>query len=204
MRFEVGDKVVVPALGVGVIKAEENLAIQGQTFSMYVIKILDNGLTYKVPLDKIDSNGIRGIMSTDLITRVYAVLGDRDKPADKQTWNRRYREYMNKIKTGDPLEVAAVLRDLAILRSEKSLSFGERKMYDQAHGLLVQEIAVARDVDEGVIQTEIEKIFDEADAAANKNRKPKPPKRRLDDEDGEDEDEEEEEEEEEEDEDSEY
>ena len=196
MRFQVGDKAVVPALGVGVIKEIETLHIQGQDFTMYVIKILDNGLTYKVPVDRVESNGIREIMSTDKIDRVYVVLGDRDKPADKQTWNRRYREYMNKIKTGDPLEVAAVLRDLAILRSEKSLSFGERKMYDQAHGLLVQEIAVARDVDEGEVQKEIERIFEEADAAANKNRKPKPPRKRLDDEDDDEEEEEEEEEEE--------
>jgi CarD family transcriptional regulator len=106
-----------------------------------------------------------------VIDAVYVVLGDREKPADKQTWNRRYREYMNKIKTGIPLEVAAVLRDLAILRSEKTLSFGERKMYDQAHGLIVQEIAVARDVDEAVVKAEIEKIFDEADERANPGRK---------------------------------
>ena len=66
---------------------------------------------------------------------------------------------MNKIKTGDLLEVAAVLRDLARLRTEKTLSFGERKMYDQAHSLIVQELAVARDVDEEIIKDEIEAIF---------------------------------------------
>ena len=87
------------------------------------------------------------------------MLRDKDTPADKQTWNRRYREYMNKIKTGDPLEVAAVLRELARLKNEKTLSFGERKMYDQAHSLIVQELAVAKDVDEQVIKDEIEAIF---------------------------------------------
>ena len=66
---------------------------------------------------------------------------------------------MNKIKTGDPLEVAAVPRDLAKLKSEKTLSFGERKMYDQAHSLIIQEIAVAKDVDEQVIKTEVDAIF---------------------------------------------
>jgi hypothetical protein len=106
---------------------------------------------------------------------------------------------MNKIKTGDPLEVAAVLRDLAILRSEKSLSFGERKMYDQAHNLLVQEVAVARDVDEKLIQDEIEHIFETADAASNRARKPKVVKVRGDDGFGEDAEEEEAEEEDEED-----
>ena len=95
----------------------------------------------------------------DAVAKVYDVLKDRDTPADKQTWNRRYREYMNKIKTGDPLEVAAVLRDLARLKSEKTLSFGERKMYDQAHSLIVQELSVAKDVDEQAIKDEIEDIF---------------------------------------------
>jgi CarD family transcriptional regulator len=66
---------------------------------------------------------------------------------------------MNKIKTGDPLEVAAVLRDLAKLKSEKTLSFGERKMYDQAHSLIIQEIAVAKDVDEKVVKAEVDAIF---------------------------------------------
>jgi CarD family transcriptional regulator len=171
MLFKVGDKAVVPALGVGVIKEIERLNLGATVLEVYVIKILDNGLTYKVPLDRVEQNGIREVMTIDVIDAVYVVLGDREKPADKQTWNRRYREYMNKIKTGIPLEVAAVLRDLAILRSEKTLSFGERKMYDQAHGLIVQEIAVARDVDEAVVKAEIEKIFDEADERANPGRK---------------------------------
>jgi CarD family transcriptional regulator len=181
MKFSIGDKAVVPSHGVGVIKDIENLTMGGETWVVYVIKILDNAMTYKVPVDMVETNGIRGIMSVDAIDKVYAVLADRDKPADKQTWNRRYREYMNKIKTGDPLEVAAVLRDLAILRSEKSLSFGERKMYDQAHGLLVQEIAVARDVDENLIQDEIEKIFEAADAAANRTRKARPTRKAFED-----------------------
>ena len=171
MLFKVGDKAVVPALGVGVIKEIETLNLGGAALEVYVIKILDNGLTYKVPVNRVEQNAIREVMSLADIDIVYTILADREKPADKQTWNRRYREYMNKIKTGIPHEVAAVLRDLAILRSEKTLSFGERKMYDQAHGLIVQEIAVARDVDEAVVKDEIERIFEEADERANPGRK---------------------------------
>jgi CarD family transcriptional regulator len=159
MRFNVGDRAVVPALGVGVIRAVEVLEMDGGRYEVYVIKILENGLTYKVPVNNTGANGIRGVISKDQCDRVYDVLRDRSKPADKQTWNRRYREYMNKIKSGDPLEVSEVLRDLARLRAEKTLSFGERKMYDQAHSLIVQELAVARDVDEQIIKTEIDGIF---------------------------------------------
>lgn len=159
MQFEIGDKAVVPSHGVGIVKEITDVDVDGDSYQMYIIKILDNGLTYSVPIDNLGANGIRDVIPVDAVEKVYEVLRDRDTPADKQTWNRRYREYMNKIKTGDPLEVAAVLRDLARLKSEKTLSFGERKMYDQAHSLIVQEIAVARDVDEQTIKDEIEAIF---------------------------------------------
>ena len=160
MQFEVGDKAVVPSHGVGIVKEISSVDMDGETYAMYVIKILDNGLTYSVPVNNLGANGIREVIPLEAVDKVYEVLKDRETPADKQTWNRRYREYMNKIKTGDPLEVAAVLRDLARLKSEKTLSFGERKMYDQAHSLIVQEVAVARDVDEQIIKDEIEKIFE--------------------------------------------
>jgi len=160
MQFEIGDKAVVPNLGVGIVKEIVSQSEGGDTYDMYVIKILDNGLTYFCPVDQLGANGIREPIPEDAVAKVYEVLSDRDTTPDKQTWNRRYREYLNKIKTGDLLEVAAVLRDLARLRTEKTLSFGERKMYDQAHSLIVQELAVAKDVDEQVIKDEIEAIFE--------------------------------------------
>lgn len=159
MRFQVGDKAVVPALGVGVIKEIETLHIQGQDFTMYVIKILDNGLTYKVPVDRVESNGIREIMSTDKIDRVYVVLGDRDKPADKQTWNRRYRGFREKIDTGSIYDVAEVMRDLYRLKTDKQLSFGEKRMLDTARALIVREIAISRGQTEEQVKNEIEAIF---------------------------------------------
>jgi len=102
---------------------------------------------------------MRQVIITDHVEKVYDVLKDRDVPTDNQTWNRRYREYMNKIQTGDPIEVAKVLRDLALLKADKNLSFGEKKMFDQARSLLVQEIAVAKDSDEATVESEIDEIF---------------------------------------------
>ena len=118
MQFQIGDKAVVPALGVGIVKEIEQLQMEDTVYSVYVIKILDNGLTYKVPVNNTGANGIREVIPMEAVEKVYEILRDRKTPADKQTWNRRYREYMNKIKTGDPLEVAAVLRDLARLKSD--------------------------------------------------------------------------------------
>ena len=78
---------------------------------------------------------------------------------DNQTWNRRYREYMDKIKTGSVYEVAEVYRDLLILKVEKELSFGERKMLDTARNLLVKEISLAKRVEEEQIEKDLDQIF---------------------------------------------
>lgn len=159
MEFKVGDKAVYPGHGVGVVQAVETLDIGEERTTMYVLKILDNGVTVRVPLQNAGALGMRTVISQEQVAKVYLVLEDRDVPADTQTWNRRYREYTNKIQTGDPLEVGKVLRDLALLRKGKNLSFGERKMYDKASTLLIQEIAVAMDTDEASIRGDIERIF---------------------------------------------
>ena len=112
-----------------------------------------------VPVNNAEAIGMRDVISPDHVERVYDILRDRETPTDNQTWNRRYREYMQRIKTGDLLEIAKVLRDLALMKREKNLSFGERKMFDQAKGLLVQEISVARDTEESLVEDEIEQIF---------------------------------------------
>jgi CarD family transcriptional regulator len=166
MDFKVGDKAVYPGHGVGVIKGVETSDYDGIRQTMYVLKILDNGMTIRVPVQNASALGMRGVISLVQVDKVYEVLRDRDVPTDNQTWNRRYREYLNKIQTGDPIEVAKVLRDLALLRMDKNLSFGERKMYDQAHSLLVQEISVAKDTDEKTIQDEIGQIFTPPPATA--------------------------------------
>ncbi|MCB9762348.1 MAG: CarD family transcriptional regulator [Alphaproteobacteria bacterium] len=159
MQFKVGDKAVYPAHGVGVIRAIETRQIEDQKNTFYILKILDNGMTIMVPIQNADAIGMRTVIEQAHVEKIYEVLRDRETPTDNQTWNRRYREYMSNIKTGDPLAVAKVLRDLALMKLEKNLSFGERKMYDQARNLLVQEIAVAKDTDEGTIEAEIEEIF---------------------------------------------
>jgi CarD family transcriptional regulator len=159
MEFNVGDKAVYPAHGVGVIKGIETKDLEEVRQTFYVLKILDNGMTIMVPVHNANAIGMRPVISLTQVDKVYDILRDRDVPTDNQTWNRRYREYMNKIQTGDPIEVGKVLRDLALLRCDKNLSFGERKMYDQARSLLVQEISVAKDCDEKTVEAEIEAIF---------------------------------------------
>ena len=98
-------------------------------------------------------------MSSAEVGEVYSILRSKEVASDTQTWNRRHREYMEKIKTGSAFEIAEVLRDLCLLRNSKDLSFGERRMLETARGLLVKEIALAKSTTEDAIQTEIDQIF---------------------------------------------
>ena len=159
MMFEIGDKAVYPGHGVGVIEKIENREISGSDKSFYVLRILDNGMTIMIPTDHAQMVGLREIIPEFLVPKVFQILKDKDVSVYNQTWNRRYREYMEKINTGSIFEIAEVLRDLHVLKSEKELSFGERKILDTAKNLLVKEIAIARCTQETEVVQELGTIF---------------------------------------------
>lgn len=159
MAFEVGDNVVYPRCGVGLIKDIASVDVDGDTCTMYMLTMLSDGSTIGVNIDSAGASGLRLVVPGEAVDRIYGVLKEKVKPAAKTTWNRRRREYEERLMTGDPLEVAGVLRDLSLLKKTKTLSFGERNMYEEAQGLVVQEVAVARDVDEAVVRSEIEAFF---------------------------------------------
>lgn len=163
-QFSVGDKAVYPVHGVAEVVALEQRDIGGNKTAVYILKILDSGMKIMVPTSNAGSVGLRELISSKEVKEVYSILKSRDVPRDTQTWNRRYREYMEKIKTGSVFEIAEVLRDLAVLRATKDLSFGERKMLETARTLLTKELALAKGVEEQKISQEIEAIF--APAAA--------------------------------------
>jgi len=157
--FVAGDMAVYPAHGVGVIEAIESQTVAGIDQDFYIMKILDNAMKIMIPTVSSDNVGLRAIISKKEVEKVLDILRDRDREIGTQTWNRRYREYMEKIKTGSIHEVAAVLRDLYLLSVDKDLSYGERKMMDTAKNLLVTEISLARKVDESKIEKLIEDLF---------------------------------------------
>jgi len=152
---------VYPAQGVGVIEAIEKKEIMGCTQLFYIMKILGNSMIIMIPTGGAESVGLRCVISEKEIPRVYEILRDRDVTIDKQTWNKRYKEYLEKINTGSVFEIAEVLRDLFILKydQEKELSFGERKMMDTARNLLVKEISVATHDEENKIEQDINALF---------------------------------------------
>ncbi len=157
--FVQGDMAVYPAHGVGVIEAIESQTVAGIDQAFYIMKILDNDMKIMIPTASSDNVGLRAIIGKKEVEAVLEILRSRETEIGTQTWNRRYRDYMEKIKTGSIHEVAAVLRDLYLLSVDKDLSYGERKMMDTAKNLLVTEISLARKVDESRIETMIEDMF---------------------------------------------
>ena len=160
-RFRIGDLAVYPAHGVGRIEAIESREINGEAHDFYIMKVLENGMVIMIPTWNVDSVGLRDIINKKDIPKVYALMQRKqdDILGEGQTWNRRYREYMDKIKTGSLFDVAEVFRDLSLLKTSKDLSFGERKLYDTAQTLLVRELSTARQTDEATITAELEELF---------------------------------------------
>jgi len=158
--FKVGDKAVYPAQGVAEVVSIEEKEIAGSRLEFYVLRILDTDRKIMVPVKKATDVGLRPPISESGIREIYAILKEKTIAFDNQTWNRRYRGFMDKIRTGSVFDVAEVMRDLYRLKAEKSLSFGERRMLETARTLIVKEIAVARSKSEDGVQAEIDKIFD--------------------------------------------
>ena len=157
--FKVGDLAVYPAQGVGLIEAIEYRDVMGCNQKFYIMKILGNGMKIMIPTDSTASVGLREIIPAEDIPKVYAILRNKEVTIDRQTWNKRYRDYLEKIKTGSVFEIASVLRDLFMLKVDKNLSFGERKMMDTAKSLLVKEISVASKSEETKIEQDLQTIF---------------------------------------------
>ena len=124
-EFSEGDLAVYPAHGVGCIESIESKEINGDTMNFYMMKIVENGMVIMIPTANVESVGLREVIPETEVPKVYQVMQEKAQGADNQTWNRRYREYMDKIKTGSIYDVAEVFRDLFQLKLEKDLSFGE-------------------------------------------------------------------------------
>ena len=159
-EFRVGDLAVYPAHGVGRINSIETRIVNGEEHDFYMMKIIENEMTIMIPTWNVEQVGLRDVIDKKEIPKVYEVMKKReDSTSETQTWNRRYREYMDKLKTGSLYDVAEVYRDLSLLKLTKDLSFGERKLYDTAQTLLVMELSTASNTDEKTIMSEMETLF---------------------------------------------
>ncbi len=162
--FNIGDKVVYPMHGAGIIEGIEEKEILGEKRKYYIMRMPIGDMKVMIPVDNVEEIGIREVIDDEDMEKVLEILkGDQSKMP--QNWNRRYRLNMERIKTGDIFEIAAVVRNLMIRDAEKGLSTGERKMLNSAKQMLISEIVLASDYD----PEETERIIDEAvnDEAVN-------------------------------------
>lgn len=156
--FKVGDKVVYPSRGVATIEGVQKKRVLGSTRTFYILRIDENDMVIMIPKENLEKVGVREIIDKKDVRKIIRILKtDSSEPRDN--WNRRQKEYMEKINTGSVFEVAKVFRDLSLLKAEKELSFGERKVLDNARHLIVSEIAEAKGIDQSKAEEMIDKIF---------------------------------------------
>ena len=152
--FNVGDKIVYPMHGAGTIDAIEEKDILGEKQNYYIIK-MPGEVKVMVPTDKAEEVGVRNVINKDEAAKVMSVLGENETEMS-QNWNKRYRDNMDKMKSGDIYEVADVVRNLSFKQKEKGLSTGEKKMLNNAKQILVSELVLA----EHASQDEVEKLVE--------------------------------------------
>lgn len=157
--YEVGEVAVYPGHGVGKIESIEEKEFSGTKQAFYVMRILDTDMTIMIPVDGANHAGLRCLIDSGQVAKVYEILREKNVVHDNAPWNRRYKEYMERIKSGSIFEVAVVLRELYSLRVWKELSFGEKKMFEIARNLIKKELSIALEKEEMEVEEAIEDIF---------------------------------------------
>ena len=157
--FQVGALAVYPAHGVGVIESIQDREVAGLEQRFYIMRLLDSDMIIMIPTKNAQNIGLRTVIDQQAVIEVFDILKKRPGRLNNQTWNRRYRDYMDKIKTGSLFRVAEVLRDLTLLKLEKELSFGERKMLDTAKNLLVKELSLVNNEEEDEIEAQLQELL---------------------------------------------
>lgn len=156
--FSIGDKVAYPMHGAGIVEGIEDKTILGELKSYYIVRILHGNMQVMVPVNSGEGVGLRCIADPSVIEDVKAVLGAESTPMD-ENWNRRNRENLDKLKTGDLCCVAEVIRNLVRVDRVKKLSTGEKKMLNNARQILASEMMLISDISEDEAQNIIEQAI---------------------------------------------
>ncbi len=160
--FNVGDRVVYPMHGAGVIESIEEKEVLGERQKYYIMRLPIGDMKVMIPLENVGDIGLREVINEAEVSKVFELLeGDQSKMSSN--WNRRYRANMEKIKTGDIYEVAEVVRNLYIRDIRKGLSTGERKMLDSAKQILISELVLAENTDEEEARNRLDSVFVDRD-----------------------------------------
>jgi CarD family transcriptional regulator len=161
MLYNIGDKIVYPMHGAGIIEAIEEKEVFGKKQNYYVMKMPIGGMKVMIPMTNVDEIGIRQVMDKKEVERVYDVFRE-NKTLMSNNWNKRYRENLSRIKSGDIFEVADVVKNLMIREKEKGLSTGEKKMLNNAKQILVSELILIQDAAQDEIESILKDSFENA------------------------------------------
>lgn len=156
--FNIGDKVVYPMHGAGVIEAIEEQEVLGEIRKYYIMRMPIGDMKVMIPTNNIKGIGLRQVIDEEGVQRVLNILNDRSNTST-QNWNQRYRNNLEKIKSGNIYEVAEVVRNLMLRENDKGLSTGERKMLENARQILISELVLARGTEEKKIESMLEAVF---------------------------------------------
>ena len=156
--FKIGDKVVYPMHGAGIIESIEEREVLGETRSYYIMRIAIGDMKVMVPMDNVQDIGLRQVIGTQEMSEVLGVLQEKSNTMNVN-WNKRYRANMDKIKSGNIFEVAEVVRNLTIRDKDKGLSTGERKMLESAKRILISELVLVKDIAEEQVEDLLHKAL---------------------------------------------
>jgi CarD family transcriptional regulator len=167
VTFQVGDKVIYPNHGLGVVERIENKTIQGTTCGFYQLRMA-NETTVFVPVDNVDGVGLRRAVSDAEVDRLFALLGD-GKIESHQNWKGRFKDNSDRMRTGSIYDVVEVLKSLSHLSKSKSLSFREKRMLDRAKFLVVSEITEVLGEKTPLVEDRVEKALERCFAMKARN-----------------------------------
>lgn len=156
--FQIGDKVVYPMHGAGVIEAIEEKEVLGEIRQYYIMRLPIGDMKVMIPMSNVQEIGLREVIDEAGVEQVLLILKQK-KSTMSTNWNRRYRANLEKIKSGNIYEVAEVVRNLSLREREKGLSTGERKMLDNARQILISELVLARNAEEENVLSMIDGAF---------------------------------------------
>lgn len=172
MTFAVGDKVVYPHHGAAIIEGKEKRVFDGKKADYFVLRITYGDLKVSIPVEKADEIGLREVINDEEVEEVFAVL--RKKEARMPTnWSRRFKNHVEKLKSGDIYQVAEVVRNLSLREADKGLSAGEKRMLARARQILVSELTFALNVDEELAESRLDDVLAGRDVPITPRKKVK-------------------------------
>ena len=175
MTFQIGDKVIYPNHGLGVVERIEDKTILGTTCGFYHLRIVANDTTVLVPVANVDGVGLRRAISDDEVERLFGQLGD-GKIDNHQNWKGRFKDNSDKMRSGSIYEVADVLKSLTFLAKSKSLSFREKRMHDRAKFLIIAEVSEVMRETAAAIEGRVDRALEHCFTAKARTAPPPRPK----------------------------